>query len=794
MVAPQPTRVRVGEHTLQVSSLDKVLYPETGTTKGDVLRYYVEVAPAMVPQLAWRPVTRKRWVDGVGTAAHPGQAFFRKGIEEGAPPWVPTGRIRHKERDLVYPLANSAVVLAWFAQLAALELHVPQWRFGADGEPRNPDRLVIDLDPGPGAGLPECAAVARAVREILEGMGLRPVPVTSGSKGIHLYAPLDGRTTSAQASEVAAQLARELEAEMPDLVVAKQSKALREGRVLVDWSQNNAAKTTVCPYSLRGRTRPTVAAPRIWEELDDPGLAQLTYQEVLERLADGIDPIAAQGWTLDHAPDDADPLTSYRGRRDADRTPEPIPAAVAEPPDGEPTFVIQEHHARRLHWDFRLERDGVLASWAVPKGVPTVSGENRLAVQVEDHPLAYGSFEGVIPKGEYGGGTVRIWDSGTARVEKWRDDEVIVVLHGRPDGGLGGVPRRFALARTGGQGERSHWLLILTKDQPGAAEVPLPADLPSPMLATPGTPLALDDGHEWAFEMKWDGMRAVCAVAGGRVRLVTRNGRDITGQYPELSALVDAVPVDAAVLDGEIVALDEHGRPSFSLLQTRINAPADRVARLARTTPVTLMLFDVLALTVEGRERGLLHTPYRSRRELLEAAVVPSDRIRVPPSFDGDLAAARASSRELGLEGVVAKRADSVYVPGRRSANWLKFKDRTHQAVVVVGWRSDADGRLRSLLVAVPDKDGRLRNVGRVGSGLPATGLTEMASRLRSIERKTPPVADAPAGRPGEVHWVTPKLVGEVTYADVTPSGLLRQPAWRGWRPDLDPADVAWET
>src|SRR6185312_4451036 len=264
--------VDVSGHRLRVSNLDKVLYPETGTTKADVLRYLAGVAHVLIPQAAWRPVTRKRWVNGVGTADKPGQVFFRKDLEDSAPEWVPRVEYKHKDHSNTYPLANDPAVLAWFGQLAALELHVPQWRFTPEGKQDNPDRLVLDLDPGEGAGLPECAETALLCRELLTDMGLDSVPVTSGSKGIHLYAPLDGSYTSAQVSEVAHELARALEADHPDLVVSDMKKTLRAGKVLVDWSQNNAAKTTICPYSLRGRSHPMVAAPRTWEEIEDPRL------------------------------------------------------------------------------------------------------------------------------------------------------------------------------------------------------------------------------------------------------------------------------------------------------------------------------------------------------------------------------------------------------------------------------------------------------------------------------------------------------------------------------------------
>ena len=319
---------------------------------------------------------------------------------------------------------------------------------------------MLDLDPGEGVTLAECAEVARWVREILADIGHEPVPVTSGSKGIHLYAPLDGSQTSAEATELARQLALALEADQPDRVTAVMKKAGRGGKVFIDWSQNNGAKTTVSPYSLRGRARPTVAAPRTWEELEDPDLAQLEYDEVLARVADGgpVRRAATGGRPARPALD----VPRHAGRRqDPGAGAAEGESITVRGPDELPTFVIQEHHARALHWDFRLERDGVLVSWAVPKAPPTDPKVNHLAVQTEDHPLEYGTFEGTIPAGEYGGGQVTIWDAGTYTTHKWRDGkEVIVTLFGRDGGGLDGTAK-FALIHTGaggGQAEQN-WLM-----------------------------------------------------------------------------------------------------------------------------------------------------------------------------------------------------------------------------------------------------------------------------------------------------------------------------------------------
>lgn len=273
-----PTRVAVDGRTLRLTSLDKILYPATETTKGEVLAYYAQVAPVLLPHLAGRPVTRVRWPHGVEQ-----NSFFEKNVPAGAPSWVE----RVDVGDVTYPLVPDTATLAWIANLNALELHVPQWRL-VEGEPADPDRLVIDLDPGTPAGLTECCRVALLVRERLSGLGMTLYPVTSGSKGMQLYAALGGDLTSEQVTTLARTLAEELTTAHPDLIVYRMTKSLRPGKVLLDWSQNDGHKTTISPYSLRGKEDPWVAAPRTWDEVEegakgDP-LQQLGYAEVLTRL------------------------------------------------------------------------------------------------------------------------------------------------------------------------------------------------------------------------------------------------------------------------------------------------------------------------------------------------------------------------------------------------------------------------------------------------------------------------------------------------------------------------------
>ena len=290
---PDTQLVRVDGRQLALKRLDKVLYPDSGTTKAEVLDYYARIAPVLLPQLAGRPATRIRWPDGVES-----NKFFEKNVPSHAPSWLRTvelptpGSSRNRET-LIFPIVDSLAALVWLANLAALELHVPQWTVGPRGGVHPPTRLVIDLDPGPPAGLAECAEAACLIAERLAADGLTAVPVTSGSKGLQLYAPLIGSQPAELVHGYAKRLAEELAAEHPKLLVAKMLKTLRGGKVLLDWSQNNQAKTTICPYSLRGRDRPWVAAPRTWDEISAPRLRQLTAEEVLDRVAEQGDLAAA---------------------------------------------------------------------------------------------------------------------------------------------------------------------------------------------------------------------------------------------------------------------------------------------------------------------------------------------------------------------------------------------------------------------------------------------------------------------------------------------------------------------
>jgi bifunctional non-homologous end joining protein LigD len=456
-------------------------------------------------------------------------------------------------------------------------------------------------------------------------------------------------------------------------------------------------------------------------------------------------------------------LDEYRRRRHPGKTPEPLgDKRVA---GEQPRFVVQRHAARRLHYDFRLERDGALASWAVPKGVPLRRGERHLAVHVEDHPLEYADFEGTIPAGQYGAGTVELWDSGTYElVEEKRDGGLTVRLSGRRLDGL------WTLVPAHLDGDPKNWLL-LRKDGPrdGAARY-------SPMLATSSE--TLPAGEEWVYEPKWDGFRTLVTVSGGEVTLTSRNGNDLTERFREVARAAQlSIGSADAVLDGEICALDAQGRSQFSLLQEGAGTLA-------------LVLFDLLELDSES----LLDEPLRDRRKRLEPLVKRDGQVIVSPQFD-DGEALLAAARAQELEGVVAKCLGSPYKPGRRSADWHKVKLRRTQEVVIVGYtrgQGRRAGGFGALVVAVHEAGG-LRWAGNVGTGFGDDEIERLRALLRPLERSDPPLAETPTMprvRRSDVIWVEPRYVVEVAFAEWTRQGRLRAPVYVRLREDKPASEV----
>jgi len=393
-------------------------------------------------------------------------------------------------------------------------------------------------------------------------------------------------------------------------------------------------------------------------------------------------------------------------------------------------FVIHEHHARRLHWDLRLERDGVLASWAIPKGLPEAPKDNRFAAATEDHPLEYLDFHGEIPAGEYGAGEIMIWDHGTYECLKWEPRKIEVALHGER------LRARYALFAIDQEQPPGDWMIHRMDPPADPDREPMPRKI-VPMLARAGELPSQERG--WAYEVKWDGVRAIAYCEPGRLRLESRNLNDITDTYPELSSLHRALGSHAAVLDGEIVAFDSDGHPSFSLLQQRMGLKSRAQARRQMSArPVSYMVFDLLWLN----GHSLMELPYSERRSRLADLRLLTDSVQSPEHLLGDGQALLQASIEQGLEGIVAKRLDSKYEPGLRTRSWVKIKTVGRQELVVGGWvpgRGKRSETIGALLLGVYESDGALRYVGRVGSGFSDSELERLAKLLTPLAREGTP-------------------------------------------------------
>ena len=828
--------VTIGGRQLSLSNLDKILYPKTGFTKGQVIDYYSAIARTILPHLKDRPITMKRFPDGVA-----GEHFYEKAAPSFTPQWMKTFPIARTSVSAVvnYTVINDLPSLIWSANLANLELHPFLARVP---HVERPTMIVFDLDPGDGADILRSGEVAFILKDVLDRLGLQCFVKVSGSKGIHLHVPLNTAVTYEATQPFANSVAQLLASEHPALVVSEMAKAKRRGKVFVDWSQNSEHKSTVAVYSLRAREDgPFVAMPITWEELreamqkGDASALLYTPGDALKRISkigDVFAPLLKLKQKLPEpflklmkAPSPSKGLDLYRRKRDFTKTPEPAPTAPrSSRARGGNLFVVQKHAATRLHYDFRLEMAGTLKSWAVPKGPPYERSERRLAMATEDHPMAYADFEGVIPKGEYGGGTVMVWDIGTYELmdgdyrkgklhfhlngKKLKGEWILVKGHDRggkdKDNTWFMIKGGESMARVSQQTDDSSALTGRAMAEIAAARdavwhsnrdaadqlhsAPLPetkVKFIEPMLARAAAALPENRG-EWIYEVKLDGYRCLAGKQGSDVKLWSRRGHLITRQFRGIAAACERLPADT-LLDGEIVALDESGRISFNLLQHH----------RAKASALRFYAFD--ALIVAGR--SLLNLPLEKRRaalmDTLPAEEKNSSALAASESLDAPPAELTRVIREFGLEGIVAKRKESLYEPGKRSGAWLKYKINKSQEFVIGGYT--VGNPFDALVIGYYDGSD-LRYVGKVRNGFVSNLRREVMKQLKPLEADACPFVNLPEKKrtPWALTkegmkncvWLRPEKVVQCEFTEWTPDGHLRQVSFLALRDDKKARDV----
>lgn len=769
---------QVGKRKLELSNLDKILFPDDHVLKAEVIEYYLKMAPTLLNHINGRALTLIRYPDGIGK-----ESFYQKNRPAWAPNWIEFVVLGKEQKE--YILAGEPAVLVWLANLATLELHQlhsrkPNYDY--------PDYMVFDLDPPEGSDFKKVIDIAVELKDHLESYGYTPFAKTTGGKGIHICCPIEPRWDFHTVFLAAQDIAKPFVESRSKHLTLQLKKDARKGRMLVDIFRIRSGQSIVSPYSLRGREGAPVSMPLRWDDLIktssplDYNINTAIGKVMTDGDAwDGIDAYAVDIHTHQSQQKPVskklppstkhktpDQLATYSQKRDFQKTPEP--AGYTLPDYDTNHFVIHRHHATNLHYDLRLEQDGVLKSWAVPRGLPSHPGVKRLAVQTEDHPRQYLTFDGIIPKGQYGAGEMWIYAFGKFNITKQKKDGFYFRLSSKE---VSGEYRMHKM-------KDKEWLLERV-DNP---QIDYLHNEIYPMLADHAAlPPVGKNAANFLYELKWDGIRVIITLEEGVIKLHTRKRNEITTKFPELQNATKAFRATCAVFDAEIVWLDDKGKPVFNKVINRMQAtgPAT-IQKLAQKHPVYCYIFDCLYL--DGRP--LIQEPLLKRRAWIKDAIRPDTPFRFSEVVNDGQALFNAA-QEHGLEGIMGKRTDSIYLPGKRTDTWLKIKTRQTADVRIIGFtkgkgiREDTFGALH---IAEREK-GVLCYRGKVGTGFDDATMIQIAKQLKKLKTIRKPIKEKPVNERAST-WVEDKLFAEVSYARITPDQMFREPVFLRMRPDLN--------
>lgn len=764
-MAKQKIHAEVGKRVIELSNLEKVLYPDDGLTKAQIIQYYLQLAPTILNHIRGRALSLVRYPDGIY-----GEQFFQKHRPDWTPDWIDYKRLG-QERLKEYVVAKEDATLVWLANLACLEIH--QIHSFTDKSDK-PDYIVYDLDPPEDGSFDfeELKTLAFKLKEHLERHNYHVFVKTTGGKGLHLITPLEPKYTFEECFQAAKAVAQPFVQRNVEttLHIKKES---RKGRVLIDIYRNRPSQTIVAPYSLRGKAGATASTPITWEELEElENLSDWNIHTTMARvLNEGDAWESIRGWAVPLHTDrssvvakDMPPnarhktpeqLTEYEKKRDFSKTPEP-PSILDEAPGSR--FCIQRHHASHLHYDLRLEQDGTLKSWAVPRGMPPVPGVKRLAVQTEDHPLKYLTFEGEIPKNEYGGGIMWVYATGRYEITKEKKNGFYFRLSGRE---MTGEYRMHLM-------KGKEWLL----ERVDVPQVNQLTSVLKPMLADARKKVPKGD---YIYEVKWDGIRALIYLNEGDLKIYSRNGNDITDQFPELNVPEAAFRINNAIFDSEIVCLDAEGKADFKRVIKRLMSKRNFEVN-AKRNPAYCYLFDCLYL--DGR--SLMNDPLDRRRWwMIDSTRVGETPYRISDTV-GDGEALFEAAKKLGVEGIMAKERKGKWTPGKRNDTWIKVKVKETIDVKIIGYTIGEGDRERTFgsLQLAEEAEGRLIYRGGVGTGFDDKRLKELREELDELVSKKRTIKDE-VHHEKETVWVKPELLCEVEYSMLTDNGTLRDPVFK---------------
>lgn len=765
--------VTIGKRQIELSNLEKVLFPEDNILKAEVIEYYLRIAPTLLNHVKGRALTLIRFPDGIH-----GEMFYQKNRPEWSPNWIEFEKLG-KEEKKDYIIATEPATLVWLANLASLELHQLHSR-----RPKfdYPDYMVFDLDPPEGYDFKEVVSIAFDLKQSIESFGYTAFAKTTGGKGIHICCPIEPTFDFHLVFEAAQLIAQSFVEANPNSTLHIKKEA-RKGSVLIDIYRIRSGQSIVSPYSLRGRVGAPVSMPLTWDELSKVGDPKdFNIKNALQKITkdgdawEGIDAYAVEIHTqrkksiIKELPPSnkrktPEQLESYEEKRDFKKTSEPRPKIDIS---GGNNFVVHRHHASHLHYDLRLEQEGVLKSWAVPKGLPPHPGVKRLAVQTEDHPMKYLTFNGAIPKGQYGGGEMWIYAIGKYQITKDKKDGFYFRLNSKE---VNGEYRIYKI-------KQKEWLLERV-DEPQVNYLKTEIQ---PMLS--GTSIKPPKGDNYFFEVKWDGIRTLISLEDGAIRIKTRNQLDVTAQFPELLQADKSFRATCGVFDAEIVCLDKSGKPEFKkVIQRMQQTGTTSIERLSKTSPVYCYIFDCLYL--DGR--ALVSEPLAKRREWLADAIKTASPYRISEVVE-DGESLFEAAKEHSLEGIMAKKKDGKYLIGKRSDLWLKIKARQTVECFILGFTQGKGERKPTFgaLQIAERIEGEFHYRGKVGTGFDGAMMNEIKKKMDKLKESM-----VPSLKGGKIvdekitTWIEPILVAELNYSRLTPDNMLREPVFLRLRPDL---------